>query len=79
MRELLPDICAAVEIPVIAAGGVLHGQDVVDLIKMGANGVQMGSRFATSAEANSAPMLKEFYLKYIDRDFIRDVRVYCAE
>ena len=70
VRELLPDICAAVEIPVIAAGGVLHGQDVVDLIKMGANGVQMGSRFATSAEANSAPMLKEFYLKSKPEDVV---------
>lgn len=63
VRELIPDITAAVDIPVIAAGGVLHGQDVVDLIKMGASGVQMGSRFASSVEANSAPMLKEFYLK----------------
>ena len=63
VRELIPDIAAAVDIPVIAAGGVLHGQDVVDLIKMGASGVQMGSRFASSVEANSAPMLKEFYLK----------------
>ena len=70
VRELIPDICAAVDIPVIAAGGVLHGQDVVDLIKMGANGVQMGSRFATSAEANSAPMLKEFYLKSKPEDVV---------
>lgn len=70
VRELIPDIRAAVDIPVIAAGGVLHGQDVVDLIKMGANGVQMGSRFATSAEANSAPMLKEFYLKSKPEDVV---------
>lgn len=70
IRELIPDICAAVDIPVIAAGGVLHGQDVVDLIKMGASGVQMGSRFATSAEANSAPMLKEFYLKSKPEDVV---------
>ncbi len=70
VRELIPDICAAVDIPVIGAGGVLHGQDVVDLIKMGASGVQMGSRFATSAEANSAPMLKEFYLKSKPEDVV---------
>ena len=70
IRELIPDICAAVDIPVIGAGGVLHGQDVVDLIKMGASGVQMGSRFATSAEANSAPMLKEFYLKSKPEDVV---------
>ena len=63
VRNLIPDIRAAVKLPVIAAGGVLSGQDVVDLIKMGANGVQMGSRFAASEEANGAPALKEYYLK----------------
>ena len=70
VRELIPDIAAAVDIPVIAAGGVLHGQDVVDLIKMGASGVQMGSRFASSVEANSAPILKEFYLKSKPEDIV---------
>lgn len=54
VRDLIPGIREAVSIPVIAAGGCLHGQDIVDLIKMGANGVQMGSRFAASLEANSA-------------------------
>ncbi len=70
VRNLIPDIRAAVKLPVIAAGGALHGQDVVDLFKMGANGVQMGSRFASSAEANSAPMLKEFYLKSKAEDIV---------
>ena len=63
VRDLIPDIRAAVKIPVIAAGGVLTGQDIVDRIKMGANGVQMGSRFAASEESNAAPALKEYYLK----------------
>ena len=70
VRDLIPDIRAAVDIPVIAAGGELHGQDIADLIKMGANGVQMGSRFASSKEANSAPMLKEFYLKSKPEDIV---------
>ena len=63
IKDIIPDIVAAVDIPVIAAGGGLHGQDIADLINMGVSGVQMGSRFAASAEANSAPALKEFYLK----------------
>lgn len=70
VRELIPDITKAVDIPVVAAGGVLHGQDVVDLIKMGASGVQMGSRFAASKEANSAPMVKDFYLKSKPEDIV---------
>ena len=63
IKSIIPDIVKAVDIPVIAAGGVLHGQDIADFIKMGASGVQMGSRFAASVESNGAPMLKEFYLK----------------
>lgn len=70
VRDIIPDIVAAVDIPVIAAGGVLHGQDIADLINMGASGVQMGSRFAASAEANSAPALKEFYLKAKREDVV---------
>lgn len=70
VRELIPGIREAVSIPVIAAGGCLHGQDIVDLIKMGANGVQMGSRFAASLEANSAPTVKEYYLKSKPEDVV---------
>ena len=70
VRELIPGIRAAVDIPVVAAGGVLSGQDIVDLIKMGANGVQMGSRFAASVESNAAPALKEFYLKAKPEDIV---------
>ena len=70
VRNLIPDIRAAVKLPVIAAGGVLHGQDIVDMIKMGANGVQMGSRFAVSEEANGAPALKEYYLKSKPEDVV---------
>ena len=70
VRELIPDIRKAVKLPVIAAGGALSGQDVVDLINMGANGVQMGSRFAASEEANGAPALKEYYLKSKPEDVV---------
>ena len=63
MRVLLPEIKKAVKIPVIGAGGVMNGQDIVDVFKLGADGVQMGTRFAASEESNAAPALKEFYLK----------------
>lgn len=68
MRDLVPEIRAAVSIPIIGAGGVLSGEDVVDIIRMGANGVQMGTRFAASEESNAAPALKEFYLKATAED-----------
>ncbi len=70
IKKLIPEIRAAVDIPIVAAGGVLTGQDVVDFIKLGANGVQMGSRFAASVESNAAPALKEFYLKAQPEDIV---------
>ena len=69
-RELIPPIRAAVKIPVIAAGGVLNGKDIVEMLRMGADGVQMGSRFAASIESNAAPSLKEYYLKSQPEDVV---------
>ena len=70
MREIVPDISKAVKIPVVAAGGVIYGRDIVDAIKLGASGVQMGTRFAASLESNAAPALKEFYLKAKPEDVV---------
>ena len=70
VRELISPIREAVKIPVIAAGGILTGQDIVDVIKKGADGVQMGSRFAASIESNAAPSLKEYYLKSKPEDIV---------
>lgn len=62
-RDIVPEVRAAVSIPVIGAGGVLDGQDIVDMIRLGANGVQMGSRFAASEESNASDELKKMYLR----------------
>lgn len=70
MRTLIPDIKKAVNIPVIGAGGVITGKDIAEVIKLGADGVQMGTRFAASEEANGAPALKEFYLKAKPEDVV---------
>ncbi|MBO6179008.1 MAG: nitronate monooxygenase [Selenomonadaceae bacterium] len=70
VRDIIPDVRKAVKLPVIAAGGVLHGEDIKALLDMGANGVQMGSRFASSVESNAAPALKEYYLKAKPEDVV---------
>ena len=62
-RLIVPEVRAAVDIPVIGAGGVLHGEDVAEMRRLGANGVQMGSRFAASVESNGADELKKVYLR----------------
>jgi enoyl-[acyl-carrier protein] reductase II len=50
---LIPAVCAAVEIPVIAAGGIATGRQMLAAMVLGADGVQVGSRFVASAEASS--------------------------
>lgn len=70
LHSLLPDIKNAVKIPVIGAGGIINGRDIVDTLLLGADGVQMGTRFAASEESNAAPALKEFYLKAKHEDTV---------
>lgn len=70
LHSLLPDIVKAVKIPVIGAGGIMSGNDIVETLKLGAAGVQMGTRFAASNESNASPALKEFYLKARPEDIV---------
>src|ERR1019366_2417713 len=50
---LVPMVCEAVRIPVIAAGGIATGRQMLACMVLGAEGVQMGSRFVASEEASS--------------------------
>ena len=50
---LIPAVVKAVRIPVIAAGGIATGRQMLAAMVMGAEGVQMGSRFVASEEASS--------------------------
>lgn len=50
---LIPAVCEAVKIPVIAAGGIASGRQMLAAMILGASGVQIGSRFVTSVEASS--------------------------
>ncbi|WP_371379266.1 NAD(P)H-dependent flavin oxidoreductase [Sporomusa aerivorans] len=70
IRTIFPAIKQSVNIPVVAAGGIMNGKDIVDMINLGADGVQMGTRFAASEEANGAPALKEFYLRAQWKDIL---------
>ena len=49
---LVPWVCEAVKIPVIAAGGIATGRQMLAAMVLGAEGVQIGSRFAASEESS---------------------------
>ncbi|MEO6729618.1 MAG: nitronate monooxygenase [Ferruginibacter sp.] len=55
---LVPLVCSSVTIPVIAAGGIASGRQMLSAIVLGAEGVQVGSRFVASVEASSHPDFK---------------------
>ncbi|MGZ4711660.1 MAG: NAD(P)H-dependent flavin oxidoreductase [Acidimicrobiia bacterium] len=60
---LLPQVCDAVDIPVIAAGGFFDGRGLVAALAYGASGVAMGTRFLLSAESRVPDAVKQRYLE----------------
>jgi NAD(P)H-dependent flavin oxidoreductase YrpB (nitropropane dioxygenase family) len=71
LEKLIPEIVAVVNeiaslngknIPVIAAGGIYSGADIAKIIRLGAAGVQMGTRFVTTDECDASMEFKQAYL-----------------
>lgn len=63
---LVPQICDATDLPVIAAGGIADGRGVAAALMLGACGVQMGTRFLSAEECTIHPAYKEKILKATD-------------
>lgn len=59
---LVPEICEAVSIPVIAAGGIGSGKAMLAAFALGAEGVQVGSLFAASKESSAHENFKKAIL-----------------
>lgn len=71
LESLVPQIVAEVRafeaehdchIPVIAGGGVYTGEDIYRILELGAEGVQMGTRFVTTEECDADPAFKQSYI-----------------
>jgi len=67
---LIPQLVDAVEVPVIAAGGIADGRGVAAALALGAEGVQLGTRFMCAEECTIHPAIKEQVLKAKDRDTV---------
>jgi len=65
---LVPAVCNAVKIPVLAAGGIATGRQMLAMMVLGAEGVQMGSRFVCSTEASSHIAFKDAVVKSAEGD-----------
>lgn len=63
---LVPQVVDAVDIPVIAAGGICDGRGAAAAFMLGADAIQVGTRFLSAAECNVHPEYKEKILKATD-------------
>ncbi|HZI01734.1 MAG TPA: nitronate monooxygenase [Flavisolibacter sp.] len=65
---LIPAVRAAVNIPVIAAGGIATGRQMLAAMVLGAEGVQVGTRFVASEEASSHIAFKNAVISAVEGD-----------
>ena len=79
LEKLIPDVLEAVRpfaqaagkpVPVIAAGGIFTGADVLKFMQMGAAGVQMGTRFVTTDECDASLQFKQAYIESSEDDIV---------
>ena len=67
---LLPLICGAVDVPVIAAGGIVDGRSMAAAFVLGAEGVQMGTRMVSAAESPVHTNWKELIVRSAETDSV---------
>lgn len=77
IENLIPDVKKSVRyyeekynkhIPVIAAGGIYTGEDILKIMELGADGVQMGTRFVTTTECDASDTFKQQYINSKEED-----------
>jgi NAD(P)H-dependent flavin oxidoreductase YrpB (nitropropane dioxygenase family) len=77
LEVLIPDVVQEVavfeetyhqEIPVIAAGGIYNGEDIYNIMQLGAKGVQMGTQFVTTEECDASIEFKNTYIQASEED-----------
>ncbi|MBC7520986.1 MAG: nitronate monooxygenase [Sandarakinorhabdus sp.] len=71
-QEILPVIT---DVPVFVAGGIGRGAAIAAWLEMGASGVQLGTRFAASAESVAHPAFKKAFFRASARDAVSSVQI----
>ncbi|MFZ4108922.1 MAG: NAD(P)H-dependent flavin oxidoreductase [Polymorphobacter sp.] len=71
-QEILPVIT---DVPVFVAGGIGRGAAIAAWLEMGASGVQLGTRFAASAESVAHPNFKKAFFRASARDAVASVQL----
>lgn len=67
---LVPQVVAAVDVPVVAAGAVMDGRGLAAALALGAQGVQMGTRFLVAAESGAPPGYRHRVAEARDTDTV---------
>ncbi len=79
LERIVPEVIEALEefgarwnrpLPVIAAGGIFTGEDIFRLLKLGAKGVQLATRFVATHECDADPRFKQAYLSCREEDIL---------
>lgn len=70
LRDLISEVKKETTIPIIAAGGISSGEDMYNVMKLGADGVQIATRFAASEESNASEEFKKVYLSSVEGDSV---------
>lgn len=67
---LIPQLADALEIPVIAAGGIADGRQILAALSLGAAGVQIGTAFAATVESSAHENYKQMVISSKDNDTV---------
>jgi len=68
---LVPQVVDAVRVPVLAAGGIADGRQLVAALALGAQGVVVGTRFVATPEAQAAPSYRRAIVEATEADTVR--------
>lgn len=68
--DILKETVNEVKIPLIAAGGIFSGKDIVEMLRAGAKGVQMATRFVATEECDADEKFKQTYINAKEKDIV---------